>query len=878
MTPQRAIAHYEILSKIGEGGMGAVYRALDTKLNREVAIKVLPEAFAADPDRMARFQREAQMLAALNHPNIAAIYGIEQGSIVMELVEGADLKGPVPLETALDLARQIAAGLEAAHEKGIVHRDLKPANIKVTPDGRIKLLDFGLAKASEAAATPVGATQSPTLSLAMTQAGVILGTAAYMSPEQARGKPVDKRADIWAFGVILYELLTGDALFGGGETVSDALAAVIKEMPDLNRVPIEVRRLLRACLEKDPKLRLQSIGDWRLLLDEPPVPAAGPAAPARSRVWPAAAFGMALLAGIGGIAWWRGARPPEASPIHFSVNLPDASVRNRRPVILSPDGRRIVYSKAVGNRNTILVTRLLSEDGVTTLPGTENAADIFFSFDGQWIGFTSNNELRKAPIRGGPVSTVTQEPYGITGASWQPDGHILYAGTATGLLTIVPAAGGAKKTIPKPVDYGFERWPQLLPGGQDILFTVVPALTDTANGDLGVVSLADGKTQTIHRGSYQGRYLPSGHLVFGHNEALYAASFDLKTLRLLSEPVAVIEDLEPAGGVDNGWFDISDNGTLIYVPTSAVQAAQQMTWMEAGGKLTAIPAKPGRYRAPALSPDGRHLAYSLRSGTGDADLWVYDLARDTATQLTFNVMRAELEFAWAPDGKHLIYGAESAEGGAIWWAATDGSGAPERLLANPKLAMRPYSISPDGRSLVYEVSPDGLPDIWTVSLDITDPRHPKAGTPQAYVATPAIEVDPAFSPDGRWIAYCSYEEGPDQVYVRPFPVGSNGGGKFKVSTDRGKFPQWSPSGHELFYLNGEDQIMVVEYSVKGAEFEAGKPRVWSATPIRRTGVVRNFTIAPDGKRFLVFPRGPEQQGPAHVNVVLNFFEELRRKR
>lgn len=345
------------------------------------------------------------------------------------------------------------------------------------------------------------------------------------------------------------------------------------------------------------------------------------------------------------------------------------------------------------------------------------------------------------------------------------------------------------------------------------------------------------------------------------------------------EPVAVIGNLEPTGFTDSGSFDISDNGTLIYVPTSALQqATQKMAWVEAGGKLTPILAKPGRYRTPALSPDGRHLAYSLRSGNGDTDLWVYDLARDTDTQLTFNVARAELEFTWAPDGKRLAYGAESAEGGAIWWAPTDGSGTAVRLLTNPRCLMRPYSFSPDGRTLVYGVSPEGLPDIWTVSFDTTDPQHPKTGAPEPYLTTPTVEVDPTFSPDGKWIAYCSYEEGPEQVYVRPFPMGSNGGGKFKISTDRGKFPQWSPPGRELFYLGGDDRIMVVEYTVKGEQFEAGKPRVWSETPILRTGAVRSFAIAPDGKRFLVFPRDDESEGPVHVNVVLNFFEELRRKR
>jgi serine/threonine-protein kinase len=481
VTPGASIAHYRITAKLGQGGMGEVWRATDTRLNRDVAIKVLPAALSGDTQYMARFEREAQTLAALNHPNIAAIYGIEQGAIVMELVEGETLPCPVPLETALDYARQIAVGLEAAHEKGIVHRDLKPANVKITPAGVVKLLDFGLAKSAGEAVSAASATISPTLSLAMTQAGMILGTAAYMAPEQARGKPVDKRADIWAFGVVLYEMLTGKTLYGGGETLTDTIAAVVTREPDWTALPSgtppRVRRLLERCLRKDPKQRLRDIGEARVILDEDePGPAASPAIAPRASKLPWIAAVVTLIAGAAAGAWWTASRTPTALPMRLNVTLaPEAIIGTRATLLFSPSGERLLFPGAPAPGRSILYSRLLDEVAAKPIPGTEGLTnvDAAFSPDGRSIAFFRQRQLWKLGLNGGSPEALCESPNNNRGISWGENGVIVFTNVVSGKLMRVSESGGnpVELTDPRKAGEAAHAWPQILPGGSDVLFT-----------------------------------------------------------------------------------------------------------------------------------------------------------------------------------------------------------------------------------------------------------------------------------------------------------------------------------------------------------------------------------------------------------------------
>ncbi|HUB78613.1 MAG TPA: protein kinase [Bryobacteraceae bacterium] len=857
MGPQQTIAHYRIIAKLGEGGMGEVYRATDTKLGREVALKILPESFAQDPERMARFEREAKVLASLNHPHIAQIHGIEERALVMELVEGKPLKGPLPLETALDYARQIADALEAAHEKGIVHRDLKPANILVGASGTVKLLDFGLAKA--AAEDPVSNPQnSPTLTMSPTRAGVILGTAAYMAPEQARGKVVDKRADIWAFGVVLYEMLTGKHLFTG-ETISDILAGVLKTEPDLTRVPVQVRRLLAGCLQKDPKRRLQAIGDYALLLD-----AAAPETTAPSRS-PLGIGVMAVLAiSLIGVSWiaWRATRPVEHPLTRLSVDLgPEAVAGANSTVAISPDGRRIVYPTKTG-----LATRLLDQATPTLLAGTEGGSDAFFSPDGQWIGFFAGGQLKKISVQGGAPVTLCAALNG-RGASWGDDGNIVATLSIVAPLSLVPAGGGAPKPLTKLASgEATHRWPQVLPGGKEVLFTA-STFTGQENANVEAVSLRTGLVTVLVRGGYFGRYLPTGHLVYVHQGVLFGVPFDVSRLKVRGTPTPLVEDLAAGPNTGGGQFAFSRNGTLVYLAGKSSAQTARMEWLDGSGKPQPLLATPGVYLNPRFSPDGKKLAYETGS-----DIYIYDLERDTTTRLTF-IGNANGP-VWSPDGRHIVFEASAKN---LLWVRSDGAGEPQRLVENLSNPV-PGSFSPDGRRLAYfPQAPATGWDLWTLPLDLSDPDHPKAGQPELFLGTTANELLPRFSPDGRWIAYRSNESGTDEIYVRPFPAGS--GGKWQISSGGGLFALWSPNGRELFYETADNRIMVTDYRANGDSFAPDKPRRWSDQQLFNPGR-SNLDLAPDGKRFAVLV-APEtaggEKGSVHVTMLLNFFDEVKRR-
>ena len=858
------LAHYEITSHLGSGGMGDVYQATDSKLGRSVAIKLLPAGFASDPERLARFRREAQVLASLNHPNIAHIYGLEESGetrcIVMELVEGETLqariqRGPIPLDEALAIAKQIAEALETAHERGVVHRDLKPGNVMLTADGKVKVLDFGLAKAYEASPSNSSLSNSPTMaSMAATNAGVILGTAAYMSPEQARGKAVDKRADIWSFGVVLYEMVTGRQLFQG-EDQTVTLASVVMKEPDFTAAPERVRRVLERCLEKDPRKRLRDISGVELLLDEPSAPVAA----ARTSRLPWVGMGLAVAAAIvlGFLYFYRA---PETRPlVRLSVDLgPDAIAGLRTTVAISPDGTRIAFPirGAGGNQ---LATRLLSQATPTPLPGTENAADPFFSPDGQWIGFSADNKLKKISVLGGAAVVLCDAP-SMRGGSWGEDGNIIAPLNTLAGLSRVSAAGGTPEPVTKlAAGEQTHRWPQLLPGGQAVLFTASASASQYGAASIESVFLKTGEVKTLVRGGSFGRYL-NGQLVYLQQGVLFGVPFDLNDVA--SDPVS--------GG---GQFDFSQNGTFVYRSGKTGAAGYPVVWLDSSGKTQPLLAKPGIYYTPRISPDGRRLALGADTGKGQ-DIYVYDMQRDAMSRLTFDG-KANAWPLWTPDGKHIIYG--SLGGRSLWWIRADGAGEPQRLLEG-KNPLFPDSLSPDGRRLAYyDNNPDTKTDSWMLPLDLTDPEHPKPGKPEVFLKTPAMEAVAVFSPDGRWIAYTSDESGTVEVYVRPFQ--SSAGGKWQISTGGAAYSFWSRDGRELYFESLDQRIMVADYTAKGDSFEAGKPRVWSETPIRPMSAgMSALDLAPDGKRFAVLPtsEAAAQTGSVHVTFLLNFLSPKMR--
>jgi len=854
--------------------MGEVWRATDTKLGRDVAIKILPAAFASDPDRLSRFEREAQVLASLNHPNIAAIYGVEERALVMELVEGPTLaeriaRGALPLDEALPVARQIAEALEYAHERGVVHRDLKPANIKVTPEGRVKILDFGLAKALASETGPGDPAASPTLTMKATAAGTILGTAAYMAPEQARGQNADRRADIWAFGVVLYEMLTGRQLFGA-PTISDTLAAVLRTDVDVSAVPVEVRTVVERCLRKDVSRRWQASGDVRIALEEPPPAPPASQAPMRSSSLPwvlAAALAIALAATS--VPLWLARRSPDGPLMRLNVNLgADSIAGNYRTVTISPDATRLVFLVRGADGRQQLATRLLSQSKATVLPGTGGATDPFFSPDGQSVGFFADGKLKTISVQGGAPATLAHAP-SSRGGAWLSDGTIVAALALNGLYR-VPAAGGEAQPLirlPQTAEKS-HRWPQVLPGGKAILLTSgVPG--NFEDGALNVLDLGTGNLKTVVQSAYFGRYLPGGHLVYIRQGVLYGVRFDVDRLEVRGVPVPMLDDvgIDPQGGA--AQFDFSETGALVYL-TGGMQN-RRLAWLDNAGGVQMLPIAPGPYYMPRVSPDGTQVAV-WGAPAAPLDLWKYDWQRDRLSRLTFHSQIAR-DPVWTPDGKHIVYESPSYLG----WVRADGAGGEQRLMNVDTLAL-PYSFSPDGRRLAYhQFSGKTDFDIWTVPIDLADPDHPKAGKPELFLGTPAGERYPAFSPDGRWMAYDSTETSVQEIYVRPFPSGS---AKWQVSTGGGMFAEWSRDGRQLFFETTDGHIMVADCAAKGDSFEAGKPRLWSPKRIGSTFPYVNLSLHPDGKRFLVFPtvEGPgEAESGVNAVFVLNFFDELKRR-
>ncbi len=874
------IAHYTIIEKIGEGGMGEVYRATDTKLNRDVALKVLPEAFAHDPHRMGRFQREAEVLASLNHPNIAGIHGLEQeGSthaIAMELVEGETLavrikKGAIPLEEALKIALQIAEALEAAHEKGIIHRDLKPANVIFTSEGTAKVLDFGLAKAMEpATSSDADLSQSPTLTMQATQAGIILGTAAYMSPEQARGEAADNRPDVWSLGVVLFEMLSGAQVFDAG-TVSDVLAHVLAREPEWSKLPSDcpnvIRRLIQRCLSKDRSRRLAAASEVIVTIEDYlDDPAAGeiqqqPAAVAtrtvlqQSRHWGTTAlFAVAFLA----LLWRPWQQPPEPpQPTRMTLQIPVAlsSVRGAS-VVLSPDERLIVSATS----EPALHFRRIDQSEGARLSGTGRARSPFFSPDGKWIAFATNSALKKVSINGGAPLELC-EVNNFRGGTWGEDGTIVFSPGRGQPLYRVSDAGGVTEAITA-LEEGerSHRWPDFLPGAKAVLMTVQTS-TSFEDARIEVVTLSDGQRKVIYQGGYSARYVPTGHLVFLHEGTLFGAPFDPDRLELLGQPAPVLEDV--MGNFDNrgnGQFAFSRQGSLIYQTGTVTQSGRSLVWVDREGSITPWETEAAAYRAPRFSPDGRRLATTINDGT-QGDIWIQDLVRGTRSRLTFDDAFFPV---WNPDGTEILFSSARSGQANIYRKRSDGTGEAERLTESEN---GPFatSISADGRYLAFFTG--GAEDLWTLTLE-------EGAKPELFLQSEFSESQGAFSPDGRWMAYLSNESGRSEIYVRPFPKGS---GKWQISTQGGVHPIWSSTGDELFYF-WQDTMYVVSYQAEAEAFRVQSPEPLFSGTFEAMGFNRGYDLGPDGKRFVMLQQEARAESePSKVILIQNWFEELKRK-
>jgi len=865
---------YEIISAIGAGGMGEVYRAHDPKLGRDVAIKVMPEAFANDAQRMARFQREAKVLASLSHPNIATIYGLEDSgtthALVMELVEGPTLAGrikacPIPVDESVRIAKQIADALEYAHERGIIHRDLKPANIKVADDDTVKVLDFGLAKALEGDPSSIDISTSPTISRMATQQGVLLGTAAYMSPEQAKAKSVDRRADIWAFGCVLYEMLTGKVAFPG-ESVTDTLAGVIRAEPDWSLLPattpMRVRVLLQRCLQKDPKQRLRDIGDARISLDEVLSGAAEPALigapPVVVSTWRRAlpwALGL-LAAVITGFAGWflrsSASKPVTRAVIMLPPGQQLAGMESGLAVALSSDGTYLAYVASQGGVQQIYL-RAMDSGEVKAIPGTEGAVSPVFSPDGQWLSFFAEEKLKKIAVSGREAQILADAPIS-RGASWGSQGMIAFSPTI-GPLEQVSDAGGSSQSLTHLGKGEFDHiWPALLPGSKAVLFEV-------GGGASAVVAqlIGTGQRRTLAQGGTNPCYVSSGHLVYQQAGTLLAVPFDPQRLEVKGTPVPVVQNVLKRGiGSAPFQYSVSASGSLVYVSGGSQESQSGLVWVNRAGAEQAIGAPLRSYDFLQLSPDGRRLAASIQT----LQVWVFDLARETLSPLTSGGA-VTLAPVWTPDGKRIAFASAREGEENIYWQMADGSGGLERLTSSGK-AQFPASWSPDGQLLAFtEFAPGTGADIWVLRLS-----DRKA---EPFLQTSAQESGARFSPDGRWLAYVSDASGRNEVYVQPYP---GPGSRWQVSTDGGMQPVWNRNGRELFYRSG-DKMMAIDITTEPS-FSAGRPKMLFKgsyfSPIPAGNPF--YDVSPDGQRFLMLK--PSEAAPTQINVVLNWTEELKR--
>jgi serine/threonine-protein kinase len=896
LIPGTRLGVYEVTAQIGEGGMGQVYRATDTKLKRQVAIKILPPALAADHDRLARFQREAEVLASLNHPHIAAIYGLEEGggmtALVMELVEGDDLsqriaRGAIPLDEALPIAKQIAEALEAAHEQGIIHRDLKPANIKVREDGTVKVLDFGLAKALEpTGAASSSASMSPTLSLNATMAGVILGTAAYMSPEQARGKTVDKRADIWAFSAVLFEMLAGKRAFAGDD-VSDVLASVLAREPEWALLPTNVSPALgtfiKRCLQKDPKQRVRDVGDVRLALEgafETTVPGTAAPAPAIQprplwrRTLPVVAAAVVVSAMVGAAAWTLKPTPP-LTVARFAFTLGDGqqfTSGGGQRLAVSPDGTLLVYVA-----NNQLYLRSMSDLEARPIPGTQQKPFIsVFSPDSRSIAFyvQSDQTFKKIAVSGGAAVTICTADI-PSGVSWNTDG-IAFGQGSKGIMR-VSANGGQPEVLASVKNGELAYGPQVLPGGEWVLFTIATAATAAAwdKAQIVVQSLKSSERKTLVSGGSDGWYLPTGHLVYALGGVLFAVPFDLRHLNVTSGPAPIVEGVSRSNTGNSGvaHFSVSSTGSLVFVPGPASTSSAQfdLALIDRNGAAQPLKLPPGAYEYPRLSPDGKRIAFGSDDGK-DAIVWIFDVAASSARRLTLGGRNRVP--VWSADGERVAFQSDRDGDLGLFWQRADGTTAAERLTKPDKdTAHVPESWSPDGKTLLFSVAKGS--SYAVAALSLPDKKVTPFGGIQS-AAPPAA----TFSPDGKWVAYSVAGPGSPpggSLFVQPFPTT---GATYPISKGGGIHPTWSPDGQELFYGPSAGQFVAVSVTTRPT-FTFGNPvlvpRLFFVE--RGPGFERNNDITRDGKRFLgVVAAGQTASGAPtapQIQVVLNWFEELK---
>jgi Tol biopolymer transport system component/tRNA A-37 threonylcarbamoyl transferase component Bud32 len=859
---------YEIVSRLGSGGMGEVYRARDTKLRRDVALKILPEALAKDPDRRARFTREAQVLATLNHPHIAAIYGVEDSTeitaLVLELVEGPTLEdriaaGALSVAEALKIAAQIADGLDAAHEKGIVHRDLKPANVKLSADGRVKVLDFGLAKA----VIPDSLDASAPTTMA-TRTGGIVGTAAYMSPEQATGSGVDKRTDIWSFGCVLYEMLTGSRAFAGA-SMSDVMASVLTKDPDWSALrdstPPGIRRLLRRCLEKDRPRRLRDIADARIEIEDAALPSIEPAQPRSRRMWLVSA-GLAALVAIAVAAPYvykfccRSPSPEASTPVaRFTIALPAGDRLVAPAIALSPDGQRVAYV-ALRNGTNRLFLRGIAELDAVMIDGSEGAGGPFFAPDGRAVAFFAGGKLKTVPVEGGRPGDVC-DASSNRGGTWLADGTIVFAPTPVGPLFRVPAIGGTPTVFTRLAENeASHRWPQALPDGRTILYGAGPAATQTFWNEARIVAqrVENGERRVIvPRGTFP-RVLAAGFIGYVQTNRLFALPFDAARLEATGPPVPLERMLQSGAG--SAAVTISQTGVLAYVPSDG-PASYSLAWVDRRGTVTPIAVNVSLQGQPRLSPDGTRIAYTAPDS--DTDIWIFDVARGTPTRLT--VGGGNQWPIWTPDGQRIAFLSTRMGLGGTLLKPADGNGPEERLTENGM----PYSWSPDGRTLaIVAFTQTGGYDVEFLPMDT---RKPQPVFPQ----TPFVEHMPAFSPSGRTFAYTSNESGRNEVYVRAYPGPSE---RWRVSVDGGDEPVWSRNGRELFFRNGSD-IMAVDVRAGGADFSAGPPHRVVTGRFTPGGDRANYDITPDGGRFVMVVPSSAGVPTPQLTVVLNWFGAIR---
>ncbi len=884
------VGAYTVVSKLGAGGMGEVYRARDERLGRDVALKILRSDVLRDEQRMARFQREAQVLAALNHTNIAAIYGIEGAdsarALVMELVPGPTLAeriqaGALPLDEALPIARQVAEALEYAHERGIVHRDLKPANIKLTPEGQAKVLDFGLAKALQEDAASPDISNSPTMSMAATKAGIILGTAAYMSPEQAKGRAVDRRTDVWAFGCVLYEMLAGKHAFPG-EDVSETLAAIIRGEPDWSALPASapaaITNLIRRCLQKDVKRRLQAIGEARIAIEEsleaPSIASTGAAQAGtnlRSQRWLWAIAASSVIAAIAfGVLYFT--RPVAQSQIiRADIPTPENATfdfvgsPNSGPPAISPDGKWVVFAAHVSSGRPVLWLHNLNDGVARPLAGTEGGAFPFWSPDSTHIGFFANEKLRKIPVSGGLPIDICDAPSGRGGA-WNGNSQIVFSADANSPLRMVSAAGGPAKEITQLDSTRGEtshRWPQFLPDGKHFAYLgrsgIGGSLLESAAIWIG--SIEGGSPRLFIRAASNTAFA-AGRVLFARENVLVAQRFDLAKLELLGEPQPILDNMQFDPSFSRGVFSVSENGLLIFQAGGSLPGTR-LAWFNRQGKEIGGLGEPGTYVDLRLSPDARKAAVAM-TDAGPPDLWIYDAVRGLRTRFTFDPS-PDTNPVWSPDGKRIVYRSTPRGIPDLYVKTVEGTDEGQLLLQSD-VAKYPRNWSADGRFIAYEIRgiAGKLTDIWI--LPVSPP-----GPPQPFLETRFREGQPQFSPDGRWMAYVSDESRRNEVYVAPFP---NAGRKWQISNGGGSEPFWRADGKELFYLGEDNMIRAVEVDGRSEAFTVG-----TVKPLFRASVARrvsSYDVTPDGQRFLLIYQ-QQEQNPNPVSLLMNWPEMLKKR-